>query len=154
MKSQTETLPPVRAGSTQPQRGSGLAVHLGVDLLKFCNEQNVSSELIAKAGWLYGHPIFPGRNLVSGVTVTIPKSEIDAAREQSAYKSLMPILIFCVTYRFPFDDKSHHTGLIFSLSRLDSASVGGSREFNATETLVPVNKLRLTPYPFRSGIAN
>lgn len=124
------------------------------ELIKLCNDTAAVSEATAKINWLSGDPVFPGRDLENGVTITIPKPEIDSARAQSAYKSLIPVLLFCVTYRFPFDTKSHHTGLIFQLYRKDAASAGGAREFSVTDSIVPQDQLVLMPNPFRSGIAN
>jgi hypothetical protein len=127
---------------------------VAVDLVKFCNEQTVSSEMKANVSWLSGDPIFPDRELRSAVIVTIPKAEIDAAREQSDYKSFTPVLLFCVTYRSPFDTKSHHTGLAFQLFRSDPASAGGAREFSPDDKLTLLGQLRLIPNPFRGGVAD
>jgi hypothetical protein len=124
------------------------------ELIKFCNDLTATSEGMAKANWLSGFPIFQGRELGDRVAVTIAKAEIDAAREQSAYKSLIPILLFCVTYRFPFDTKSHHTGLIFQLFRSDQENAGRPRELRPDDRFVPQGHLQLLPHPFRSGVAN
>jgi hypothetical protein len=127
---------------------------VAAELTKFCNHQTVASEEMAKGNWLSGSPIFPGRDLIEAVAATIPKAEIDAAREQSAHQSLIPVLLFCVTYRFPFDTKSHHTGLIFQLFRSDQENAGYPRELQPNDRFVPQGHLQLLPYPFRSGIAN
>jgi hypothetical protein len=123
-------------------------------LIKLCATFAKISEDVAKVDWLSGDPIFPNRDLKSSITITLPKAEIDSARERSAYRHLLPLFIACVVYRFPADTKSHYTGLIFNLFRRDPASPGGGREINPDEGNIPAADLLLIPHPFRSGIAN
>ena len=106
------------------------------------------------ADFMGGHVIFPNDSIPDAVNIHIPNADINMARAQSAYKSLIPVLLFCVTYRSPFNDKAHYTGHAFQLFRKDFKSPGGAREINPDEGNVPANQLVLMRLPFDSSIAN
>jgi len=124
------------------------------ELAKFCAALTESSEMLAKANVSKGDPIFPGRELRGALNITMPKAEIDAAREQSGPDILSPVLLFCVTYRTPFDNKSHRTGLVFTLVKREPSAAGGLRPFTADDKLIPRELLELHPFPFHSGEAD
>jgi hypothetical protein len=124
------------------------------ELKTLCENQARLLDNPNAAEFVGGHVIFPNDSIPDAVNIHILNADISVARAQSAYKSLIPVLLFCVAYRSPFDKGTHYTGHAFQLFRRDSKSAGGAREINPEEGNVPANELTLMRLPFNSSIAN
>lgn len=118
------------------------------ELLKLCKAETISSESAAKAGWLMGHTIFPTNTAPDAMRLTIPRQAIGEAVAQSAHGLVLPYLLTCVVYRFPFDAASRFTGEAFILARRDGQSI------RPADGNIPAANLVLIAQPFRSGMAN
>jgi hypothetical protein len=118
------------------------------ELLKLCKEQVGASEAMAKSEWLTGDTIFPTNTIRNAVKLSIPKQQIDAAVTRSGHGLILPYLIVCVVYRFPFDSTSHYTGKIWIVRRRIDGDIRPS------EGTIAGAILKAEPHPFRSGLAN
>jgi hypothetical protein len=140
----TEPVPTVVRPQTRPDE----------ELLKLCRGAVIFSEQKAKVEFLLGDPLFPNKEIESGVTLNIPKDAVDTATAASGPKLVLPILLFCVTYRYPADTKSHYTGFAFIITRKPINASGEAGDIKPAEGTIPSMALRLLPHPFSSGMAN
>lgn len=124
------------------------------DLRDWCRGNAERDEQAAKADWVHGEPVFPGKTLSSGINGLTMQAGSAENRTQMSGGEVVPILYFCVTYRFPADEKSHYTGQAFMVMRADPSADGGARAINPAEGSIPAAEVRLIPQPFGSGSAN
>lgn len=124
------------------------------DLRDWCQGEALHSEQLAKADWVQGEPLFPGKTLPGGINNLSMAAGSTENRTQMSNGAVVPVLYFCATYRFPADEKSHYTGRAFLVMRADPKSPGGAREPNPAEGNIPAAEVRLIPQPFGSGSAN
>lgn len=124
------------------------------ELKILCEDQTRLLDNPQAAEFVGGHVIFPNDSIPDAVNIHMLNTDINAARARSAYKSLIPVLLFCVAYRSPFDKGTHYTGHAFQLFRRDSKNPGGAREIGPDEGNVPANELMLMRFPFNSSIAD
>jgi hypothetical protein len=125
------------------------------ELLAFRKRNAEASQQMAQGEYLMGETVFPNRPLSGGFSdLGVPKSEIDDPSARGPDGIILPVLLICVTYRFPSDVKSHYTGYIYLVHASDPSSPGGMRQINPDQRLVPSGDVRFLPNPFRSGIAN
>jgi hypothetical protein len=122
------------------------------DLKKLCVESAAFMNNPVAADFLGGHIIFPNDGLPNGINVHMLNEDIEKACAQ--YRSLIPVLLFCITYRTPFDKNARYTGYAFNLFRRDPKSVGGAREIRPEEGDIPAQDLSLMLLPFNSSVAN
>jgi hypothetical protein len=124
------------------------------ELKKLCVGSAESMNNPAAADFEGGHVIFPNDVLSDAVNIHMLNDDIEKARAQSAYRSLIPVLLFCITYRTPFDERTKYTGYAFNLFRRDPTSAGGAREIQPEEGGIPPQDLILMLLPFNSSVAN
>ena len=118
------------------------------ELRKLCRGAVASSERKTSVEWLLGDSIFPGKELTSAVTQTIAQADFEREGRISSSGIALPMIMLCVTYRYPADTKSHYTGVAYIITR----KKGG--DIKPKEGTIAANDLQLIPQPFSSGMAN
>jgi hypothetical protein len=124
------------------------------ELQDFCRGIVAQNDKMHESGFSHGDPIFPNKKLIGRHGAIMGAASVDEGT-QLANGQIQPVLLFCVSYRFPVDKKSHYTGLAFILAKVPEAPNDKSgMSIVPAEGTIPANRVDLIPQPFRSGDAD
>jgi hypothetical protein len=108
-----------------------------------CDELSNKLDKLKNDPAVLGNIVFPGTHVDFPFNIAMPPSEFKGISD----KTITPMLIGCVAYRYPSSEDTHGTGFVYVLSHEDDPTIQeAGRVFFKIGTTIPRDKVKLTGY--------
>jgi hypothetical protein len=109
--------------------------------------------------YVSGLSVFPGEEARSEAMIAFLQADIERAAHENESGGLSPMVLLCITYKFPFGSELHHTGLVYELRGIRDLKIGKEifvrdEDVDLRAREISTQNLKLMPWFLGSGYAN